>query len=72
MPGSGFGELRLGEGPPEAKGKDGRISGLGVAPPVPQKDATPAIPLQPAKRSGIGRQFGRLGGAVSGKSRRNQ
>lgn len=42
------------------------------APPVPQKDlATPAPPV-PKKSSGLGRQFGRLGGAVAGRGKRSQ
>jgi vacuole morphology and inheritance protein 14 len=41
-------------------------------PPVPMKD-TPGPAPPPAKpRSGLGRQFGRLGGAVSGRGKRNQ
>ncbi|KAF4589361.1 DNA repair and recombination protein RAD54 and RAD54-like protein [Ophiocordyceps camponoti-floridani] len=34
--------------------------------------ATSAAATAAAKKSGLGRQFGRLGGAVSGKTRRNQ
>ncbi|KYK60706.1 Armadillo-type fold domain containing protein [Drechmeria coniospora] len=65
------GDLRTGDGASEVKGKDGKGSGAGP-PPVPQKDVAPVVPIQSAKKSGLGRQFGRLGGAVSGKSRRNQ
>ncbi|KAM0249359.1 hypothetical protein ACHAQJ_009075 [Trichoderma viride] len=62
---SGF---RIGEASPEIKNRDGIRGG----PPVPLKDQAPAISSPPVKKSGLGRQFGRLGGAVSGKSRRNQ
>lgn len=44
---------------------------MGRAPPVPQKDApAPAAPA--AKKSGLGRQFGRLGGAMPGRGKRAQ
>ena len=63
----GIGDLRLSDsfekgGPPPKEG---------VRPPVPSKDLpTPAVPaVKP--RSGLGRQFGRLGGAV-GRGKRNQ
>ncbi|KAF7549791.1 hypothetical protein G7046_g8226 [Stylonectria norvegica] len=69
MPSLGVSELRIGDGAIDGKGKEARGQGM-APPPVPQKDATPAPPV-PAKRSGLGRQFGRLGGAVSGKNRRN-
>lgn len=66
----GLSELRLGDGTADSRAKDGR--GLGSGPPaVPQKDAAPAPPAAPAKKSGLGRQFGRLGGAALGKNRRN-
>lgn len=66
----GVGELRIGDGAMDSKGKEPR--GMAMAPPpVPQKDATPAAPAQ-VKRTGLTRQFGRLGGAVAGKNRRNQ
>ncbi|ORY67063.1 vacuolar protein 14 C-terminal Fig4p binding-domain-containing protein [Pseudomassariella vexata] len=40
-------------------------------PPVPQKDAVPPA-IAPTKRSsGLGRQFGRLGGAVAGRGKRS-
>ena len=41
-----------------------------AGPPVPQKD--PAPPPAPKRTSGLGRQFGRLGGAVSGRTRKSQ
>lgn len=70
VPYLGVSELRIGDGALDAKGKEMR--GAVDAPPVPQKDPAPAPPpAAPAKKSGLGRQFGRLGGAVSGKSRRN-
>ncbi|KAJ6440872.1 vacuole-associated enzyme activator complex component (Vac14) [Purpureocillium lavendulum] len=72
VPTSGFGDLRMGDASLESKAKDTRGTGTGLAPPVPQKDVAPAIPVPPVKKSGLGRQFGRLGGAVSGKNRRNQ
>lgn len=58
--GPDFSELRVsdGQGP-----KDSR-------PPVPQKDPTPAPAAVPPKRSGLGRQFGRLGGAVAGRGKK--
>ncbi|KAB5542636.1 vacuolar protein 14 C-terminal Fig4p binding-domain-containing protein [Coniochaeta sp. 2T2.1] len=64
----GVGELRLSEG----FEKTGPAPKEGVRPPVPSKDLpTPAVPaVKP--RSGLGRQFGRLGGAVSGRGKRNQ
>lgn len=72
VPPAGVSELRIGDGPLDTKGKDGRGPMPGAAPPVPQKDAAPAAPMPAVKKSGLGRQFGRLGGAVSGKNRRNQ
>ncbi|KAK6855457.1 hypothetical protein PG990_008246 [Apiospora arundinis] len=60
--GPDFSELRVsdGQGP-----RDGR-------PPVPQKDPTPTPAAVPPKRSGLGRQFGRLGGAVAGRGKKSQ
>lgn len=61
----GVSELRIGDGSLDMRGKDGRgATGTSHA---PQKDLAPPA----AKKSGLGRQFGRLGGAVSGRSRRN-
>ncbi|KAM5372931.1 hypothetical protein ACJZ2D_007268 [Fusarium nematophilum] len=68
MPSMGVSELRIGDASMDTKGKDTR--GIAVQP-TAQKEPTPAPPV-PAKRSGLGRQFGRLGGAVAGKGRRNQ
>ncbi|KAK0724788.1 ARM repeat-containing protein [Lasiosphaeris hirsuta] len=65
----GGGDLRLGDGMLEPKGPK---EGPSRAPPVPVKD--PPAPTPPAQkpRSGLGRQFGRLGGAVSGRGKRAQ
>ena len=62
LPSIGIGELRIGDGSLDPKGKDTRT-------PPQQKEPTLAPPV-PAKRIGLGRQFGRLGGAVAGKNRR--
>lgn len=70
VPSIGISELRLGDGTLEVKGKDG-VRGMAAGPPVIPKDSTPVAPMPPAKKTGLGRQFGRLGGAVSGKNRRN-
>lgn len=67
----GVGEFRIGEASPEGKNRDSARAGPS-GPPVPTKDQAPVISPPPVKKSGLGRQFGRLGGAVSGKSRRNQ
>ncbi len=63
-PSIGVGELRIGDGSFDPRGKDGRTISSN---PAPQKDANAPA----AKKSGLGRQFGRLGGAVSGRSKRN-
>jgi vacuole morphology and inheritance protein 14 len=66
-PSLGIGELRIGD-VLDMKGKDPRAV---TGPPVPVKDVPPpAAPVQ-KPRSGLGRQFGRLGGAVSGRGKRN-
>lgn len=72
MPVAGLNESRMSESQLEIKGRESRGQTPVAPPPVPQKDPTPAVPAPPVKKSGLGRQFGRLGGAVSGKSRRNQ
>ncbi|KAI0381070.1 vacuole morphology and inheritance protein [Hypomontagnella monticulosa] len=41
-----------------------------AGPAVPPKDSTPAA--APPKRSGLGRQFGRLGASVAGRGKRSQ
>ncbi|EGX96563.1 Armadillo-type fold domain containing protein [Cordyceps militaris CM01] len=64
VPSISLGELRIGDGSFDIRGKDGRAA---AGNPAPQKDANAPA----AKRSGLGRQFGRLGGAVSGRSKRN-
>lgn len=38
-----------------------------AAPPVPQKETTPAPAVAPPRKSGLGRQFGRLGAVGRGK-----
>ncbi|KAF4957273.1 hypothetical protein FGADI_3177 [Fusarium gaditjirri] len=67
IPLMGVSELRIGDGAVDVKGKETRGVGLQT---IPQKEPAPAPPV-PAKRIGLGRQFGRLGGAVAGKGRRN-
>ena len=63
-------DLRLSDGLELKIPKEG--ARLGAGPPVPLKDApTPAAPVA-KPRSGLGRQFGRLGGAVSGRGKRGQ
>jgi vacuole morphology and inheritance protein 14 len=62
----GVGELRIGDGLDMKAGKDSRNSG---APPVPVKDSTPPAAAA-VKKSGLGRQLGRFGGAVSGRGKR--
>ncbi|KAK9772758.1 putative Vacuole morphology and inheritance protein [Seiridium cardinale] len=64
--GPDFSELRYGDGASGLKEPTRPLAG----PPVPQKDP-PAVPPQ-KKSSGIGRQFGRLGGAVAGRGKRSQ
>ncbi|KAI5854095.1 vacuole morphology and inheritance protein [Durotheca rogersii] len=59
--GSDFGELRVAEK---------ETSRPGSGPAVPPKDSTIAAPAP--KRSGLGRQFGRLGATVSGRGKRSQ
>ncbi|KAL2024785.1 hypothetical protein VTK56DRAFT_5606 [Thermocarpiscus australiensis] len=82
--GLGIGDLRLGggggDGPGlDPKGAEGRAAGpaRGAGPPAPPaKDLPPpaakAEPATAKPRSGLGRQFGRLGGAVSGRGKRAQ
>lgn len=55
--GPNFSELRIAQKEP-----------LRPAPAVPPKDATPVVP---PKKTGLGRQFGRLGASVSGRGKRN-
>ena len=63
----GLGELRFTDGASEVKPKETR----GPTPVAPPQKDTSAQPPVPPKKSGLGRQFGRLGGAVSGKSKRS-
>ncbi len=60
--------LRLTDGAGEGTEKSSRPPG----PPAPQKEAAPAPAPAPKRSTGLGRQFGRLGGAVSGRTRRSQ
>lgn len=64
-PTMGVGDLRITDGLdlPPAKPPAGR------APPVPLKDTPAPAPPAAKPRSGLGRQFGRLGGAVAGRKR---
>ncbi|OAA49529.1 hypothetical protein NOR_01452 [Metarhizium rileyi] len=62
-----LGELRTVDGPLELKSSN--RAPAAVVSQVASKDAAPAPPV---KKTGLGRQFGRLGGAVSGKNKRNQ
>lgn len=66
----GLHDLRIGDAAGDARARDQRTQPP-APPPVPQKDTSmPPPPAPPVKKSGLGRQFGRLGGAVSGKNRR--
>ncbi|KAI1193478.1 vacuolar protein 14 C-terminal Fig4p binding-domain-containing protein [Nemania serpens] len=62
--GPDFGELRVGDNI-GSRETAGRLPATG--PPVPQKDPAP-----PPKRTGLGRQFGRLGATVAGRGKRSQ
>ncbi|KAK0387113.1 hypothetical protein NLU13_5426 [Sarocladium strictum] len=70
-PVSGLGELRIGDGAGDTRTRENRGQATMGPPPVPQKDTSMPPPAPPVKKSGLGRQFGRLGGAVSGKNRRS-
>jgi vacuole morphology and inheritance protein 14 len=61
--GFGAGELRIGDNVDVKIQKDPRNQS---GPPVPVKDAAPAA----KPRTGLGKQFGRLGGAVAGRGKR--
>lgn len=65
--GPDFSELRYGDAASGMKEPPRPVAG----PPVPQKDP-PVPPPAQKKSSGIGRQFGRLGGAVAGRGKRSQ
>jgi vacuole morphology and inheritance protein 14 len=63
----GLGDLHVNNGGPEVRnGKEA----AGRPPPVPVKDAPAPVPVAKT-RTGLGRQFGRLGGAV-GRGKRAQ
>jgi vacuole morphology and inheritance protein 14 len=64
----GMGDLRL----TDTFEKAGPGTKEGTRPPVPSKDLPTAAVPAVKPRSGLGRQFGRLGGAVSGRGKRNQ
>lgn len=66
-PGLGIGELRLGDGL-DVRGAKERPA---LVPPALVKEAAQAAVPAAKPRSGLGRQFGRLGGAVSGRGKRN-
>ncbi|RYP06329.1 hypothetical protein DL765_009545 [Monosporascus sp. GIB2] len=63
--------LRLADGAADAGGKE-PPSRAATGPPVPQKEAAPQPAAAQKRSTGLGRQFGRLGGAVSGRNRRSQ
>lgn len=63
----GLSDLRITDGLEMAPAKP-----VGRAPPVPQKDVPAPVPPAAKKTSGLGRQFGRLGGAVSRGKRAQQ
>ncbi|KAH6844866.1 vacuolar protein 14 C-terminal Fig4p binding-domain-containing protein [Chaetomium sp. MPI-CAGE-AT-0009] len=70
------GDLRMGDGMADQRGQGADVGGggpgRGARGPVPTvKETPPAKPEPiPKPRSGLGRQFGRLGGAVSGRGKR--
>lgn len=64
---AGIADLRVGDDSLEPKSSV-RVPAAGVTPMMSVKEANSTAPL---KKSGLGRQFGRLGGAVSGKNRRS-
>ncbi|KAH0599279.1 hypothetical protein MHUMG1_03396 [Metarhizium humberi] len=61
-----LGELRMADGPLDLKN-----SNRAPAPVISPAASKELAPTPPVKKSGLGRQFGRLGGAVSGKSKRS-
>ncbi|RYP61477.1 hypothetical protein DL771_010119 [Monosporascus sp. 5C6A] len=63
--------LRLADGAADAGGKE-PPSRAATGLPVPQKEAAPQPAAAQKRSTGLGRQFGRLGGAVSGRNRRSQ
>ncbi|KUI72248.1 hypothetical protein VM1G_07917 [Cytospora mali] len=67
----GVGDLRIMDAPEmtSSKAPTGRV---GPGPPVPLKDAPAPTPPAVKPKSGLGRQFGRLGASVSGRGKRGQ
>ncbi|KAI0550912.1 vacuole morphology and inheritance protein [Xylaria curta] len=63
--GPDFSELRISDG----MGVKETARPAATGPPVPQKDSTTTAP---PKRTGLGRQFGRLGATVAGRGKRSQ
>ncbi|KAI1735173.1 vacuolar protein 14 C-terminal Fig4p binding-domain-containing protein [Xylaria scruposa] len=63
--GPDFSELRISDG----MGVKETARPAATGPPVPQKDPTTTAP---PKRTGLGRQFGRLGATVAGRGKRQQ
>ncbi|KAG5917559.1 hypothetical protein E4U42_007202 [Claviceps africana] len=64
---AGMADFRTADGSLDQK-TSGRVPGTGLTTMMSVKDA---VPPPSVKKSGLGRQFGRLGGAVSGRSRRS-
>ncbi|KAG5950859.1 hypothetical protein E4U53_004292 [Claviceps sorghi] len=64
---AGMADFRAADGSLDPK-SSGRVPGTGHTTMTSVKDAVPAPSV---KKSGLGRQFGRLGGAVSGRNRRS-
>ncbi|KAG6016788.1 hypothetical protein E4U43_003114 [Claviceps pusilla] len=67
VPVAGIADFRAADESLDPK-SNGRVPATGLAPMTLVKDAVPAPSI---KKSSLGRQFGRLGGAVSGRNRRS-
>lgn len=67
----GVGDLRIMDGP-EMSNSKAPVGRAAAGPPVPLKDAAAPTPPAVKPRSGLGRQFGRLGASVSGRGKRGQ
>jgi vacuole morphology and inheritance protein 14 len=67
----GVGDLRIMDAPEMASSK-APVGRAGNGPPVPVKDPPAPTPPAAKPRSGLGRQFGRLGASVSGRGKRGQ
>lgn len=67
VPAAGISDFRAADESLDPK-SNGRVPATGLAPMASVKDAVPAPSI---KKSSLGRQFGRLGGAVSGRNRRS-